>query len=178
MMQETHSYQENITKVRELIKGIHIAVLVTQDEHGHLHSRPMGVQELEFDGDLWFFTDKTSDKVNHINRYPHVNVSFADTGKNTYLSASGTAIVVGDKAKMQELWSPLLKAWFPEGLEDPNITLIKVGIETVEYWDSPDSKVVQLVGFAKAMLTGQPADDLGENKSINLQTGVVNDANK
>ncbi len=68
---------------------------------------------------------------------------------------------------MEELWNPILKAWFPEGLDDPNICLLKVNVEQAEYWDSPSSTLVQIGGFVKALVTGQRADG-GENEKINL----------
>jgi general stress protein 26 len=68
---------------------------------------------------------------------------------------------------MEELWNPILKAWFPKGLDDPSICLLKVDVEQAEYWDSPSSTLVQVVGFVKAMVTGQRADG-GENEKINL----------
>lgn len=168
---EQNTFVENVQKLKELIKDIQITMLVTQDEHGHLHSRPMGMQQVDFTGELWFFTDKGSDKINHIQRNPYVNLAFSENSKSSYVSASGRAEVVDDKGKMAELWNVFLKAWFPDGLETPGITLIRVDVETAEYWDSPSNKVVQLVGFAKAILTGKEADDLGENASVNLQTG-------
>ena len=84
-----------------------------------------------------------------------------------YLSISGRAEVVKDKAKIEELWSPVLKAWFPEGLDDPHLCLLKIPVEQAEYWDAPSSKIVQLFGMAKAIATGQEAD-YGENKKITL----------
>jgi general stress protein 26 len=71
--------------------------------------------------------------------------------------------VTKDRAKMEELWNPILKAWFPEGLDDPHICLMKVKVDQAEYWESPSGKVVQLLGFVKALATGQEAD-YGENK--------------
>lgn len=73
-----------------------------------------------------------------------------------------------DKARAKELWNPIYKAWFPDGLDDPNLALIRVDVDQAEYWDSPNSKVVQLAGFVKAIVTGQRAEG-GENEKINLQ---------
>ncbi len=67
---------------------------------------------------------------------------------------------------MEELWNPILKAWFPKGLDDPNITLLKVSVESAEYWDSTSSTIVQVAGFIKAIVTGTNADG-GENEKIN-----------
>ncbi len=80
---------------------------------------------------------------------------------------SGRAEINRDKAKMKELWNPILKAWFPDGLDDPNLCLLKVNAEKAEYWDSSSGKLVQLAGFVKALVTGTSIDP-GENKKIDL----------
>lgn len=94
-------------------------------------------------------------------------MSFANPDDQRYVSISGWAELVRDHQKMEELWNPLYKAWFPDGLDDPNLALLKVHVRKAEYWDSPNSKVVQLVGFAKALVTGQPYQG-GENEKIRL----------
>ncbi len=96
-----------------------------------------------------------------------VNLSFADPGDNAYVSVSGTAQILRDRQKMEALWNPIYKAWFPDGLDDPNLTLLKISTTQAEYWDSPNGKVVQLVGFAKAMLTGKQAE-VGESQKVSL----------
>ena len=84
-----------------------------------------------------------------------MNVSYANPEDQRYVSVSGMASTMTDRGKMEELWSPLHKAWFPKGLDDPNIALLRIDVDRAEYWDAPSSAVVQLFGFAKAMLTGK-----------------------
>ncbi len=158
--------QESIEKIRELTHGIDFCMLTTMDG-GYLRSRPMSTQKFEFDGDLWFFTSNNTHKVEEIEKDGRVNAAYSDPGDNVYLSVSGRAEVVKDKAKIEELWSPILKAWFPEGLDDPSLCLLKIGVEQAEYWDAPSSKIVQLFGMVKAIATGQEAD-YGENKKMTL----------
>jgi general stress protein 26 len=146
---------DQIQKLGELIKEVKMAMLTTVEEDGSLHSRPMATTKAGFDGQLWFFTRDSSLKVDEIHKHVEVNVSYADPGKNTYVSISGKAQTIHDKGKATELWNPILKAWFPDGLEDPDLALLRVTAEKAEYWDSPSSKVVQLVGYVKAVTTGQ-----------------------
>lgn len=148
-------HEEQIKKIAQKIKGIHIAMMTTIDEHGCLRSRPMGTQEVEFDGDLWFFTNKSSTKVKEVKNHEEVNITYSEPKDNTYVSISGTATVVQDKAKMTELWNPILKAWFPKGLEDPDIALLQVSVHDAEYWDSPSNRMVLFAKMAKAIVTGQ-----------------------
>lgn len=161
------THDEDVKKLAALIKDITIAMLTTVTSDGSLRSRPMYTQQQEFDGTLWFFLGKHSHTVEELSADPRVNVSYAATGDNNFVSVSGTATLVGDRAKAEQLWSPLYKAWYPGGLDDPNLALLRVDIERAEYWDAPSSAVVQLAGFVKAIVTGQAAKG-AENRRIDL----------
>ncbi len=166
-MENTKTREEAIEKLNNLIEDIDFAMLTTVDTDGVLRSRPMATQEAEFDGTLWFFTSDKTHKVEEVERDNRVNASYAKPEDNVYVSVSGRARLVKDKEKIEELWNPILKAWFPEGLDDPTLSLLKISVEEAEYWDSPNSKIVQLVGFVKALVTGTPADG-GDHGKINL----------
>jgi general stress protein 26 len=160
---------QQIQKLRDLVKSIDFGMLTTIAEDGSLHSRPMSVNnEIEPNGDLWFFTYASTHKVFEIDRHQQVNVSFAAPDQQRYVSMSGTAELVRDRNKMQELWQPQLKAWFPQELDEPDIALIKVNVERAEYWDAPSSFVAHAIGLVKAITTGEKADD-GKNEKISLK---------
>ena len=144
------THDEAVRKLNELIKDIQVAMLTTVDDEGALRSRPMATQKPDFDGQLWFFTSGSSPKAREIEREHQVNISYADPDKNRYVSVSGTGQVVYDPAKNKELWTSAYKAWFPQGLDDPNLALLRVDVEKAEYWDSPGSAIVHALGFAKA----------------------------
>lgn len=168
-MATTITHDEKVTKLRELVKEIDFCMLTTIADNGSLHSRPMSANgEIDPNGDLWFFTYADSGKVTEIDRVEQVNVSFSSPDKQRYVSMSGTAQTVRDRAKMQELWKPELKAWFPQELDEPEIALIKVTTEMAEYWDAPAGWVAKTIGFVKAATTGKPADS-GENEKLNLK---------
>lgn len=166
-MAEHTDRNESIKKLGELIKDIKFAMLTTAEEDGTLRSRPMATQQTEFDGSLWFFTNSNAPKVDEVQRHQKVNVSYAEPKDQKYVSISGTAELVRDRQKIEELWNPTYKAWFPKGLEDPDLGLLKVSVEQAEYWDSPSSAVVRIVGFVKSVFTGEPIGNLGENEKIN-----------
>lgn len=150
-------------RLRDTIKDIQFTMMTTIDSQGKMHSRPMATMAFDdvndFEGVLWFFTKKDSVKVHEIELDKEVNLSYADPGSQRYVSVSGFASIEADKLRMMQFWKPTLKAWFPEGLDDPQLTLIKVEVDSAEIWDSPPSKVVKLVGIAKSMMTGKPYED-------------------
>ena len=149
-----------------MIKDIDLCMLTTVDESGDLHSRPMSLNgDVDDKGNLWFFTSSNSHKASEIERTPNVNVSFIDTDQQHYISISGAAELVHDKQKIKELWKPILKAWFPNGPDQPDVALLKVKVSKAEYWDTPSSTIAQAISFVSAILTGKQVE-MGENKKL------------
>jgi len=154
---------KDIEQVAELIRGIRVAMLTTVDGDGELHSRPMATQDVDFDGTVWFFTQATSEKVADLERDARVNVAYTDVDRARYVSLFGAARLVHDRQKMKDLWNPLLKAWFPGGLDDPELALVEVTVTGGEYWDAPSSRLVRLALLVRGALTGagMPAGEHG-----------------
>ena len=160
---------DDVKKLGRLIKDVKVAMLTSVCPDGSLHSRPMVTHEsAAFDGALWFFTRADAPKVEEVRQRRQVNVSYASHPHQHYVSVSGTAELVRDQDKIKEFWNPLLRAWFPKGLDDPELALLRVEVSKAEYWDAPSSTFVHLVGFAKAIATGQTYTP-GENKKLSLE---------
>lgn len=166
--QDVSERAEHIAKLAELIKDVRIAMLTTTRADGRLVSRPLGTQEVEFDGDLWFATAADSAKVAEIGANPYVNVSYASTSANTFVSVSGRAEVLDDRARIEQMWSPAMKLFFPGGKDDPNLRLIRVNAETAEYWDGPGTLVGKALYLMLTAVTDNPAS-LSENELIDLR---------
>ncbi len=148
--------QTEFEALKEKIKDIKFANLTTLELDGDLHTRPMSTHGVDADGTLWFLTYRNSNKVREVQANNRVSLSYSDHNADTYVAASGTAQVVDDRQKIHELWNDGLKAWFPDGPDDPNITLLRVKPHQAEYWDRPGGKMMTLFEMAKAALTGQP----------------------
>lgn len=158
----------DVAKVAELTKGIRIAMLTTVGSEGHLTARPMAQQEVEFDGDLWFFVEADSRTAANLAAEARAGVTL--TSDSTWVSLSGSAEVVRDVAKAKELWNSWVEAWLPQGPEDENVALIRFTAESAEYWDTPGGRVASIVSFAKAKLTGERTH-LGENRTVDMPQG-------
>lgn len=156
---------DGMTKVGKLVNEIKFAMLTTQCSDGTLHSRPMSTLQMDEDGYLWFFTGLHSSKIEDIDGQCQVNLAYARSDKQDYLSVTGTAEVVRERQKMEALWTPWLKPWFQEGLDDPELVLLKVRIDEADYWDAPGSAVKRLYGLGKGALTGN-TDALGEHGHV------------
>lgn len=164
-MSET-SREDAIKKMAGIVRDVKFAMLTVINEEGHLHAHPMTTQQTEFDGDVWFIGSRSSHQVSHMRARPQVNVSYSDPKKGVYVSINGTAELVENRAKLDELWSDFYKAYFAGGKEDPDVQLIKIHAHGAEYWES-DGKIQQLFKMAKSAVTGQTGPT-GKNETIAL----------
>ncbi|CAN5899739.1 pyridoxamine 5'-phosphate oxidase family protein [soil metagenome] len=157
-------------KLFELIKDTRFGMLTHRHSDGQLHSHPLTTQNKKADENatLYFFVPKDGDIARHVGSDPSVNVAYANTDADSYVSVTGKAALLENQAKKEELFNPMAKAWFPAGVTDPNLGLLAVQILDAEYWDVTDSKMVQLVKMAKAAVTGETPKDLGEHKKLNV----------
>lgn len=152
-------------KLADLIDEARIAMLTTEEPDGSLRSRPLATLLMDSEGKLWFFTALSSGKVGEIDQHRKVNLSYANTAKQSYVSICGSARLFRDREKMQELWTPWIEPWFPAGLADPDLALLEITVNEAEYWDAPASRTLRLFGLAKALTTGS-TDELGEHAKI------------
>lgn len=144
-------------KLWDMIDDIRVAMLTTE-AGGGLESRPMSAYVDKDAGLIWFITKIESNKTDEIKDDAHVNLAFADSNANKYVSVTGTARIVRDPAKQKELWNPFAEAWLPEGPESPTTELICVTPAHGTVWDSP-GKLAMLVKVAKANITQTPPKD-------------------
>ncbi|MCC6677254.1 MAG: pyridoxamine 5'-phosphate oxidase family protein [Phycisphaerales bacterium] len=150
-------------RLAEMIKDIRVAMFTTRRADGTLHTRPMYTQVTPFSGGvLWFFTSIAGEKAAEIAASPDVLITYDGSAQNRYIAVRGYAEVVRDAGMARELWSVHAKAWWPGGPEDPDLALIRVRVESAEYWDGP-SKTGYALSLLKAVVTGSRIDPGGEH---------------
>jgi general stress protein 26 len=156
-------------KVRALLTHFKSAMMVTHAPNGDLHVRPLALQgDLSaFGGVLWFFTDARSRKVDEAADGLPVSLICQSDEQSAYLHLAGTATVVRDVPKMRELYSPILKTWFPKGLDDPNLVLMKFEASRGDFWESPGGLLQTAAAFATSVITGAGRKG-GEAGELNL----------
>ena len=154
----------------KLIKDIKFGMFTHSHANGELHSHPLTTQNKPDDdgSTLYFFVSRKSELTQRMAQDGNVNVSYAHPGDDSYVSVSGQAAIVEDQTKKDYLFTPMTKAWFPLGATDPDLALLKVDIGHAEYWDVTESKMVQLAKMAKAAITGEPPEKMGEHKELHL----------
>lgn len=151
----------------ERIESVRTAMMTTTEADGTLRSRPMWTQGDEFDGSLWFFTSDEAPKVDELDRNPQVCLNYGAPDKDLYLSVSGRAELVRDEAKAKELWNTFAQAWFPGGVDDPHLALLRVDVEQAQYWEDNKPKVLQFAEIVLGAVTGRPPKS-GEERKLDF----------
>ena len=164
-MKKAAQSDAGMQKLADLIAQAPIAMLTTEEPDGSLRSRPLATLQMDSEGKLWFFTALSSGKVGEIDQHRKVNLSYANTDKQSYVSVCGSARLFRDRDKMRELWTPWVEPWFPDGLADPDLALLEITISDAEYWDAPASRAGRLFGLAKALTSGS-TEQMGEHGSV------------
>lgn len=161
-------------KLGELIKDVRVAMMLTfrttgqVDAPAGLHVRPMYTQKLipeTFHGELYFFTDAVSAKVNELNSNSNIMLLYGAPSKDTYVVVSGTATCEHNPAKAAELWNIHAKGWWPEGPQSEALDVIRVQVREAEYWDGP-SKLAYAAKLFRAVATGERIEPYGDHGRV------------
>ena len=150
--------KEGIAKLKELIDHNAICMFASKVDEFPLQTRPMTTQEVDEEGNFWFFSSKASHKNYEVRSDSRVQLLFANTSESEYLTVEGTATIIEDRDKIEALWSPMVKAWFEKGKNDPDLTLIKVAPESAYYWEPKQNKMVTLFKMAVSAVSGKSMD--------------------
>jgi general stress protein 26 len=126
---------ETLKAIAKLMRELDFCMFTTNSEDGGMYSRPMSNnREVEFDGDLWFFSGLETRKVREIKRDPNIHLSFIDPKQFTFISVAGAVEIVTDKKKKRDLWLKELERWFPDGPDSDDVVLLKVNPTVITYW--------------------------------------------
>ena len=147
-----------LKKLKSLAEDIKICMLTTNLEYLPLNVRPMHTLEVDQKGNLWFFNSKDSLQYTDIQSDARVQLMYSHPGNTEFLSVYGKAYISRDQDKINELWHPMIKAWF-DGKDDPDLMLLKVEPQDAYYWDTKNNKLVTLLKIAASALTDYEEDD-------------------
>lgn len=147
--------KEAIEKLKSLVDEIKICLFCTnlKIDDGST-CRPMSVTQVCDQGNIWFFSEKNSDKNMEIFIDKNVQLFFSHPDKGSYLVVNGEAEIIVDKTKIDELWGPITKIWFKDGKDDPTISLIKVKTTTAYYWDTDGNRMINFLKIIGSAITG------------------------
>ena len=160
----------DLSHIAQMIEGIHIAMLTTVEPDGALASRPMAPLVMDATGAIWFFTDMRSSKVEHLRV---ANLALTDTARGTYVSLSGRGEIDTDQGRIERLWTPMAKPWFPDGPASPSLAMLKFVPNVADYWDAPNSRMVRAFSMIASAIAGKPIA-MGEHGTLSgLSSGAA-----
>lgn len=159
---------KEIKELTQTIQSIKFGMLTTIGKDHKIHSRPMTTNEVEEEGYLWFFTSVKSELIKDISLEDGVQLSYAEPSKNIYISINGDAEIINSEEKKVELWNPMAKAWFPKGVEDPDLVLVRVKINEAEIWDSGASRILALAKIVKAIFNEEKFENEDSHRVIKM----------
>jgi general stress protein 26 len=161
-----------IVKLRDQLKSIRFGMLTSLGSEGDLYSRPMTQQELDDNGSLWFFTSDDQPLAHQLSVNPQANITFTDPASDLYISLAGEASLLKDRGRAQQLWNPAVAVWYPEGVDDPHLTLIRFDISTAEIWDVDSNQMQQLFSGPEqagaAQSAAKAAAQAGQHQRLNF----------
>lgn len=169
MSTENLNNKEGIEKLKDLAEKARVCMFCTDLRHHPVAARPMSLQEVDEEGNLWFISSKESNKNFDIKEDKKVQLFFMNNSNYEFLSVYGDAFIYTDQSTIEEKWSSFANAWFEEGKEDPNVTIIRVQPTDTYYWDTKAGKMVSFLSFAWAAVTGNKTDNSdGVEGKINI----------
>ena len=152
--------QEAIAKIKELVEKAETCFFCTAaTTTGSTGARPMSVQQVDDSGNLWFLSADDSHKNQELLSDQSVQLFFQGSPHSDFLTLSGEATITRDHAKIKELWEPIVKTWFTEGVDDPRITAIKFTPKSGYYWDTKHGTAVAGVKMLVGAAIGKTLDD-------------------
>ncbi len=159
MSTENLTRQDAIKKLKELSESARICMFCTELTTLPNNARPMTIQECDSEGNLWFISSADSNKNFEIADDNRVQLYFMNNGSAEYLSVFGKAFIYRDHNTIEEKWSPVAKAWFENGKEDPKVSIIRVTPDDTYYWDTKAGKFISMLSFLASAVTGKTTDN-------------------
>ena len=153
------SNTEAIEKLQDIAKDADICLFATNLSSLPIAARPMSTQKVDDEGNLWFLSSKSSSQNQDIQADSRVQLFYSQKSSSEYLSVFGDATILFDREIAKELWNPMVKAWFTEGVDDPDLSIIKVVPSDAYYWDTKNNKAVSLLKIVTGAITGKTMDD-------------------
>lgn len=166
---------EAVARLRGWVGVANTAMFTTADELGALKSRPMIVREIDEDGQAWLVSDEATAKVHAVRRDARVNLAWTHPVRGRWVSASGRAAVIHDRARVRALWDTTLQRWFPEGPDDPRLCLLRVRLDEAATWEAPRGGIGPVTRLAKHLLGVRIRDEGRETLVLRARQPGVGD---
>lgn len=159
MSKENLKNEEAIHKLKDMIHSISVGMLCTHTEDDkHVHAVPMGTQEVDEEGNIWFLFSSESESYQHLQTDKSVCLLYADPGNNQFLSIHGNMEISQEQDRIDKYWNNVIKSWFSKDKDEPGLLVLKVIPAEAHYWDTKSNRLVTFFKTAISGITGQETD--------------------
>ena len=148
----------------------HSVCMVTTAADGRIRTRPMSGHVDHENHRILFVTHRHAGMIEETARSPSVSIAICREDRNFYAAIACEARENDDRDLLWQVWTPVTSAWFPEGPDDPDATLLSLAPVSAEVWDGPSSGVVVAFRLATARILGR-TPDLGVNATVDMRQG-------
>ena len=166
-IENIHDRQAAVEKLISIAEDIDFCFFCTDLPSIPIESSPMSTQEVDSEGNIWFLASKDSVKYDNIRKDGRVQLFYALPVDLNFLVVYGKAETLYDRKRIEKYWNKFVEGWFENGIDDPNIILIKVSPEDAHYWDTKSSKMVAYAKTLVSALTGSRNDE-GREGQLNV----------
>ena len=119
--------------------------------------RPMAHHTRRDDNALWFLTAVNTDIGKDAAAGKSARFQVCSGDAKIYAVVDGSLSIETDRAKLEDIWSPVDAAWFEDGKDDPDVRLVRFTPTEAEVWAS-DSTAKALYDMATSALGGDTAN--------------------
>ena len=132
------------------------------------HFQPMTAFAEQENGRIWFFsrTDTELAKAAELGGEAMFTIQAKDQGFQACIH--GQLATHFDQQRMERFWNPVVAAWYPEGQNDPRLTLLRFDAQDAQVWLSETNPLTFGFQIVKANLTGHEPD-VGESAPIDMR---------
>ena len=166
---EDFKRRKALKHIREIIERINLCMFCTSLGYVPFASRPMTTIKVDEECRIWFFSNEGSHKNEEIGRDDRVELLYEDLNKSEFLAIHGTAEILINSRRCQELWNRSAAVWFPNGPEDPELTILIVTPIFCHHWIEKQYKLIAMLAKGHSKIVGSP-EDVEERVAISLSS--------
>ena len=131
------------------------------------HFQPMTAYFEEESRSLWFYTYKDTELLREVGDGHTGMFTFVDKDRKLWACLGGELKQSHDAARIQKFWNATVAAWYPDGKDDPRLTLLQFKPSEAEVWINDKGPVRFGLELLKASLSHTSADG-GVRESLKL----------
>jgi general stress protein 26 len=131
------------------------------------HFQPMSAFAEPDASAIYFFARKSSDLARQLEAGDEAMFIVQAKDQEFQACIGGRLAPDHDATRIDRYWNPVVAAWYPEGKDDADLTLLRLDVGDAQVWLSEGNPVAFGFQIGKANLTGREPD-VGQSAHLDL----------